>query len=107
MLPWGDHLYFVNDAGTAGCVEAKTGKLVWFNRLANGAVYASPVLIDGKVYVVSEKGDVLVFAADPDYKVLGKSSVGEPVIASPAVANGKLYIRGAEHLFCIGKSSGK
>jgi outer membrane protein assembly factor BamB len=104
MLPWGNHVYFVNDAGMAGCVEAKTGKLVWFNRLVNGAVYASPVLIDGKVYAVSDKGDVFVFAADPDYKVLGKSSIGEPVMASPAVANGKLFIRGAEHLFCIGKS---
>lgn len=103
MLPYGDHVYFVNDAGMAGCIEAKTGKMVWFERLAGGKVYASPVLIDGKVYVVSEKGDVLVFAADTSFKVLGKSSVGEPVIASPAVANGKLYIRGSQNLFCIGK----
>jgi outer membrane protein assembly factor BamB len=102
MLPWGEHVYFVNDAGMAGCVEAKTGKVVFYERLA-GKAYASPVLIDGKVYVVSEKGDVLVFAAEPKFKVLGKSSVGEPVIASPAVANGKLYIRGAQHLFCVGK----
>ena len=102
MLPWGEHLYFVNDAGMAGCAEAKTGKMVFFERLA-GKVYASPVLIDGKVYVVAENGDVLVFAADTTFKVLGKSKVGESVIASPAVANGKLYIRGAQHLFCIGK----
>jgi outer membrane protein assembly factor BamB len=105
MIPWGEHLYFTNDKGMAGCVEAKTGNLVYFQRLAPGNILASPVLIDGKVYAVSEKGEVVVFPADPMFRVLAKTSLGEPVIASPAVAGGRLYIRGAEHLFCIGKTS--
>jgi outer membrane protein assembly factor BamB len=102
MLISGDHVYFVNDSGMAGCAELKTGKMIYYQRLGP-KMYASPVLIDGKIYAVMEKGDVMVFAADPTFKVLGKSSLGETVIASPAVASGKLYIRGAQHLFCIAK----
>jgi outer membrane protein assembly factor BamB len=64
---------------------------------------ASPVMIDGKVYAASEGGDVFVFAAEPKFNRPTKSSLGEGVMATPAVADGKLYIRGKNHLFCIGK----
>ena len=64
---------------------------------------ASPLLIDDKVYAVNTKGDVYVFAAQPTFKVLAKSSLNEEVHASPAVAGNRLYIRGREHLFCIGR----
>lgn len=104
ILAKGDHLYTVNDDGTAICRVAKTGEVKWRQRLTESAVSASPVLIDGKVYVLSEKGEVFVFEATPDgYKPLAKNSVGEAVMSSPAVANGRLYVRGSGHLFCIGK----
>jgi outer membrane protein assembly factor BamB len=64
---------------------------------------SSPVLIDGKVYAASEAGDVFVLAAEPKYRLLATSDLGEPVRASPAVADGRLYVRGQNHLFCIGK----
>jgi outer membrane protein assembly factor BamB len=64
------------------------------------------VLIDGKVYAPSEQGDVYVFEAAPTYKLLAKNSLGEPVFASPAVANGRLYVRGRQHLFCVGRPAG-
>jgi outer membrane protein assembly factor BamB len=102
LLASGDHLYFVNDKGIAGCAVAKTGEIVWTERLGAG-VTSSPVLIDGKVYSASETGEVFVFAAQPTFKKLGKSNLGEPVVATPAVADGKLFVRGTEHLFCIGK----
>lgn len=103
ILAKGDHLYFTNDQGVAHCMEAKTGKVVWNERLGNG-VSGSPILVDGKVYVVTENGDVFVFAADPTaYKQLGRSTLGEPSRASPAVADNRLFIRGANHLFCIAK----
>ncbi len=106
MLAWGDHLYFVTDRGIAGCYVAKTGDRVWDERLA-GNVTASPVLVDGKVYAISEEGEVFVFAAATEFKLLGKNSVGERVMASPAVADGRLFIRGRQHLFCIGQPTGK
>jgi outer membrane protein assembly factor BamB len=99
------HLYGVLDNGNALCFEAKTGKRAWMARLA-GNVSASPLLIDGKVYVFDEKGDGYVFAASPEgLKVLAKNRVGEPVMATPAVVDGRLYIRGDKRLYCVGKKT--
>jgi outer membrane protein assembly factor BamB len=99
----GKYVYGVLDEGQAFCFEAANGKEMWRGRLA-GNVSASPLLIDGKVYVFDERGDVFVFAADPsELKVIGRSKVGESVMASPAVANGRLYLRGERHLICVGK----
>jgi outer membrane protein assembly factor BamB len=103
LLSRGEQVYFVNDRGVAGCYEAKTGKRVWFERLPNATFIASPVLIDGKVYAPSEQGDVFVIAAEPTFKLLARNALGEMVRASPAVADGRLFIRGQNHLFCIGK----
>ena len=102
FLSRGEHLYWVSDDGYAGCAVAKTGELVWRERLG-GDITASPVLIGDKVYATNEAGDVFVFAAEPKYKLLAKNSVGEGVFATPAVADGKLYVRGKSHLYCIGK----
>jgi outer membrane protein assembly factor BamB len=107
ILAHGDHLYYVNDAGLACCVEAKSGKVVWKERMG-GEVSASPVLIDGKVVAVDREGEVYVFAASPaGFKLLAKNSLGESTRATPAVADGRLFFRGAKHLFCIAKAAGK
>lgn len=106
MLAWQDHLYFVNDRGLAGCVVAKTGEIVWSERL-NGTFSASPILIDGKIYAVNEDGDVFVYPAEPTYKLLAKNTIGERVLATPAVADGRLFVRGQNNLFCIGRSKDK
>jgi outer membrane protein assembly factor BamB len=104
-LAHGDYVFWVTDKeNKAVCVEAKTGKEVWNERLGGSAqVTASPVLIDGKIYSVADDGKVYVFAAGPKFDLLAKNDLKEAVSASPAVADGKLYIRGANHLFCIGK----
>ena len=62
---------------------------------------ASPVLIGDKVYAVGEGGTCIVFAAEPKFKLLAKNSVGEGVLATPAVADGKLFVRGKNTLYCI------
>jgi outer membrane protein assembly factor BamB len=103
LLSRGEHLYFVNDRGFAGCFVAETGKQVWLKRLAEDKFISSPVLIDGKMYAASVDGDVYVLAAETTYQLLGKSRLGERFLASPAVANNRLYLRGENHLFCIGK----
>jgi outer membrane protein assembly factor BamB len=103
ILARGDHLYYVNDAGIAHCVEAKTGKVVWNERLSS-PVSASPLMVDDRIYVVGENGDVTVFAADPSgYKQLAKNTLGEPSRSSPAVADNRLFIRGGTHLFGIAR----
>lgn len=102
LLAKGDHIYFTNDRGIAGCCDAKTGEIVWSERLGGGFT-ASPVMIDGNIYAISEDGNVFVFPAEPEFKQLARNQLGEGVMASPAVSNNRLYIRGKEHLFCIGK----
>jgi outer membrane protein assembly factor BamB len=102
MLTWGDYLFFVNDNGIAACHIAKTGESLWTERIG-GNVSASPILVDGKIYAATEDGEVIVFAAGPEYKELARNQVGEPVVATPAVADNRLYIRSKNHLWCIGK----
>jgi outer membrane protein assembly factor BamB len=102
MLALGEYVYRVNDKGEAACLVAATGKEVWSEPLG-GNVSSSPVLIDGKVYAVTENGDVSVFRAAPKFELLGKSTLGEAVMATPAVSRGRLLIRGSEHLYCVGK----
>jgi outer membrane protein assembly factor BamB len=105
LLASGDYLYCVNDDGFASCHNAKTGEEAWTKRLG-GQFFSSPVLIDGKIYAANMAGDVYVFEANPkEYKLLAKNSLGEGVVSTPAVANNRLYIHGANSLFCIGKSN--
>ena len=106
MLGHGDHLFWVNDTGLAGCTVAATGQEVWTERLGKG-VTASPILVNGLIYAVGTDGTVYIYAASTEFKLLGKSSVQEQVSATPAVADGKLFIRGQQHLFCIGKKTDK
>jgi outer membrane protein assembly factor BamB len=59
--------------------------------------------VDGKIIVCNEDGEVTSFLANPEkFELVGKLKLGEAVLASPAVAEGKLFIRGQSHLFCIG-----
>lgn len=99
----GDHVYFVNEKGNAACYEAKSGQQIWYERLTKANVFfSSPVMIDGKIYAPTEDGDVFVFAAEPRFKLLAQNSLGDRFIASPAVADGRLYLRGQHHLYCVG-----
>jgi outer membrane protein assembly factor BamB len=100
----GEHFYFVNDYGFAGCYHARTGKREWFERVADAGFHASPLVIDGKVYAASTGGYVYVFAAEPTFRLLARNELGEVIRATPAVATGRLYIRGERHLYCLGKS---
>jgi outer membrane protein assembly factor BamB len=90
----------------AACRVARTGEEVWAHDFRKPAT-SSPVLVDGKVYAACADGTVYVFAAGTTFRLLAKNTVGEPVSASPAVADNRLYIRGHEHLFCIGKRPAK
>jgi outer membrane protein assembly factor BamB len=102
LLEHDKHLYFVADKGVAGCLDLATGKEKWSHRVG-GNFTASPILVDGKVIACSEEGVVTVFQANPEkFDPVGKLKLDEVVYASPAVAEGKLFIRGSSSLFCIG-----
>ena len=105
MLLSGEHLFWVNDGGIVGCTDAKSGKEIWNQRLPGGSqVSSSPVLINGAIYVGREDGTVVVYAAGTAWKQLGTSKLPERIMSSPAVADGRLFIRGESGtLYCIGK----
>ena len=101
----GDYLYLVSDAGVMTCLDAITGQLKYEGGRVPvpGTFFASPIAFDNKILLTSEDGDSFVIKAGPVHEVLRTNSVGEPVYASPAVANGNIFIRGDKHLFAIGK----
>ena len=98
-----DLLFWVWDKGVACCAELKTGKVLWNERLfGNKDVTSSPVLVGDQILTIAENGEVAVFKAGREFDRVFTGSVGEGVAASPAVADGKLFVRGVSHLFCYG-----
>ena len=86
------------------CYDAKTGKPFYQEeRLdAPGDYYSSAVAAGGMIYLASEKGVVLVLAAGENLKVLARNDLREPIMATPAIVEGKLYVRTAGHLYAFG-----
>jgi outer membrane protein assembly factor BamB len=96
-------LYMTNEVGVVTCADAKTGERLWRHRLG-GVFFASPVAGDGKVYLVSETGETYVMRAGREPVVLAQNELDERFIASPAIAGGRIFMRGDRTLFAIGGS---
>jgi len=101
---YGDYLYLTTDRGILTCIDAKTGEVKYEGgRIPIPATFtASPVAFEGKILMTSEDGDTFILKAGPKHEVLATNSVGEPVYASPAIADGRIFIRGEKNLYCIG-----
>jgi outer membrane protein assembly factor BamB len=100
----GNYFFVVSDLGFASCFEARTGKRLWMHKLGRHHS-ASPVAAEGRLYFTSDEGDTCVVAAGPKFEVLAKNSLGEECYASPAIAEGCLFIRTTQHLYCIESSA--
>jgi outer membrane protein assembly factor BamB len=113
-LLYGDYLYMVNDiVSVARCYEARTGKLMWQERLSEPVKHgysASPVGVDGKVFFTNDLGETYVLAAGPKFRLLRVNRLNERLngrtLASPALLDGRWYFRTERHLLCIGKGKG-
>ena len=101
----GDHVYILDDPGVAECIELKTGKVVWEQRLKGKASatdsWASMVLAGGKLYVINKAGDSFILRANPTFELLATNSLGERTLASIAPSDGQLFIRTYKALWCI------
>jgi outer membrane protein assembly factor BamB len=102
-LVFGKQLFLVKRGGLASSFDVNTGMSQWeTKRIGNlGEYYSSPIAGDGKIYVTGENGFVVVMAPGPEFKVLAKNDVGGTCIATPAIANGRIFVRTREKLFCI------
>ena len=107
-IVYGGHVYLFNDGGVVTCLDALTGEIVYEGGRppVPGSFKSSPVAYDGKILIASEEGDLFVIKAGPEFEVLATNSMNEVVWASPAISNGKIYIRGDRHLFAVGQAQG-
>jgi PQQ-like domain len=101
-LIYGDQLYVLNN-GVLTAYKVATGQQVYQKRLGGtaGSFSASPVAADGKIYCASEDGDVFVVKAGPEYEELAKNSMGEVVMATPAISDGVIIVRGLKNVYAI------
>lgn len=98
-------IYMATDVGAITVVDAETGQRVFQQRI-DGVFSASPVAGDGKIYFVSETGETIVLQAGRTPTVLARNDLGERAVASPAISNGRIFIRTDDHVFCIGTRAG-
>ena len=99
-------LYMASDVGALSVIDAENGRRLWQERV-DGLFSASPVAGDGKVYFVSETGEVIVLRAGREAQVMARNAVGDRLMASPAISNGQIFLRGDGSLFAIGRASGR
>ncbi len=96
----GDLLFAWFDKGVVTCLVAATGEMLWKERIG-GDYFASPVLVDGRLYCISCEGEVIVLAASRQFQELSRVELGEPSHSTPAVADGVMYLRTVSHLFAL------
>lgn len=104
-LIYGDQLYVLGNAGVFDSYNYRTGDEVYRSRLLHkgSGFSASPVASDGRIYASSEDGDVFVVKTGAVFELLAQNALGEPIMATPAIAGGTLFVRGQRTLFAIGK----
>lgn len=108
FLVLGDRLFMVNDTAIATCLDARTGQAIWRERL-DGDFSASTLTANGRIYFFNEanrereQGKTFVVEAGDKYKPVATNRLDSGCMASPAVADGCLFLRTKTHLYCIGK----
>jgi len=100
-----DGRVYVLRNGTLTCLDAKTGKQIYDERLPNARGFTtSPWASDGRIYCLDEDGTCFVVKAGPKFEIVGKNKLGEMFWSSPALSDGAIYLRGVDTLYCIKQS---
>jgi outer membrane protein assembly factor BamB len=93
-------IFYPDFSGFLHCLDAKTGKVFWVHDMF-AAVWGSPMVVDGKVYLGDEDGDITILAATREKKVIGEINMGSSVYCTPIPANGALIIANRNQLYAI------
>ncbi len=101
---YGELFYVLADNGVLSAYEATTGERVYQQRLPT-SFSASPIAADGRLYLASEDGDVFVVKAGRQYELLARNAMGQPIMASPAIAQGMLIVRGENAIYGLGETT--
>jgi outer membrane protein assembly factor BamB len=104
-LIYGGYLYILANQGIFDCYELRTGKESYRQRIAHqgGGFSASPTAADGRIYLPSEDGDIFVVKSGKDFALLSTNPMGERLMATPALSDGTMFVRGEHNLFAIGR----
>ena len=104
-LVWDDLVYSCSDRGVLKVYGAKTGRLEYTQRLESRPIgfTSSPVAAGGRIYFVSEEGEVQVLRAGPRYELLATNRLGELTLSSPAISENALYFRTRHHVVAVGE----
>jgi outer membrane protein assembly factor BamB len=101
-IVYGDLFYVIADNGVLSVYEARTGELIYQQRLPS-SFSASPVAADGRLYLASEDGDVFVVKAGRQYELLSRNTMGQPLMATPALSERMLIVRGENTIYALGE----
>ncbi len=101
MMAVDKYLITMNRSGVVYCFDAATGDVYWTEKL--GRHHASPVLINGRVALINDDGQVNIIKPGAQFERVFQTELGESCYASPAISEGQVFVRGFEHLFCFGK----
>ena len=99
----GKYLYLVDDRGLVSCLDVKTGDIIYeTQKTVEGIVSASPILANGRIYILNENAVMTIIASGPEFKILNNNELdGTYTLASPAVSGSQMFIRTSTHLYCI------
>jgi outer membrane protein assembly factor BamB len=97
-------LFTTMTTGKLNCIDAGTGKIVWTENM--GPQYSSPVIAGGLIYMPKDDGVITVIKPGTKFESIARNAIGEKMFASPAISNGKIYLRSFQRLYCI-SSNGK
>lgn len=98
-----DNLLFTTmTTGKLHCIDAATGDIIWTESM--GPQYSSPVIAGGVIYMPKDDGVITVIKPGLKFESVARNAMGEKMFASPAISNGKIYLRGFQHLYCISKN---
>jgi outer membrane protein assembly factor BamB len=106
IVVYRDVVYMLNDRGVLTTLDAATGRMLRQERVRGLSenYYASPVAGDGKIFLASHKGVVAVLRAGGEQELLAANALDEEIFATPAIVDGRLYLRTASALYCFGTS---
>ncbi len=105
-LVYQEHLYMFHNDGRLTVHDAASGELIYRQRIGRAESFSSsPVAADGRLYFTSEEGKTYVVRSGPVYELLAENELGEVVMASPAISDGMMILRGMHHLFALGERS--
>ncbi len=95
-------LFIATSYGVFVCYDLKTGEKYWEHDFGT-TIYSSPTIADGKVFLMDNEGTMRIYEVGKEMKLIGENSLGEKSGPTPAFADGRIYLRGANDLYCIGK----